>query len=232
MEAEIRPREGTVIHLKLFDQDLAALRDRGVGHCAVPISEVQKDAWHGVRPIALEPFDTKKPKEWASLIDCRLFFSVGWEGSAARVKHKMPSFKKASDVRASGQLGARIARRRARSGRTTPASAVSLGDTDARIDDDELLDAAPARPAGSFAVAAAKAEVEAEVTWAEETAWADETAWAEETAQAEDTAWTEEVVASYPAHSEENLENWTEEAEQAAAVQTTEDYYSHVRVPN
>merc|ERR1712070_666535 len=89
MHAEVRPRENSYVHFRIYDHDAVAAEDRGLGQAVITLSDVQQNLYHGPRPIALEPMNKKSAKMWAGLKHARLFFSVGWEGAAARLKHRV-----------------------------------------------------------------------------------------------------------------------------------------------
>jgi len=91
--ADVRTRDNSFVHFRVYDHDAVAKEDRGIGQAAIKLSEVQKNLFHGPRPIALAPFQKGSAKVWAGLKHSRLFFSVGWEEAAARLKHAISGHK-------------------------------------------------------------------------------------------------------------------------------------------
>lgn len=93
LRAQIRPRPSTYIHFRVFDHDAAAATDRGIGQAAITLQDVQNNLFHGPRPIALEPFNKRSGRAWGDLRHARLFFSVAWQGTGAKLKYRMEGLK-------------------------------------------------------------------------------------------------------------------------------------------
>lgn len=92
LEAEVRSREDTHVHFRLFDRDELAAMDRFIGHTAVDLKSVLKDAFYTPKALALSPANKKNAREWAAIKRCRLYVSMNWEGYKSQIKSNPAGF--------------------------------------------------------------------------------------------------------------------------------------------
>eukprot|EP00440_Ansanella_granifera_P016917 gb/GFBE01018381.1/.p1 GENE.gb/GFBE01018381.1/~~gb/GFBE01018381.1/.p1 ORF type:complete len:430 (+),score=75.44 gb/GFBE01018381.1/:1-1290(+) len=83
---EVRNREVTHVHFRLFDQDSIAYADRQIGQAVLPLSDVFTDEWSAPRAMALRPMDAKDQKAWQAVHKTRLHVAINWEGVFHSVK--------------------------------------------------------------------------------------------------------------------------------------------------